>query len=746
MTYIPHPIADFRQGLFTAKEAFISPADAFSTLKNANIFRGRIKKRNGTDFFAFFPTRLVASSGAPLTLTWADNSDAVEVTVSAVHGLSTGDYVTFNSITGDGSTDLNYKFFFVTVTSTTVFTLDTITWSGLTGTPAPSGGTCEHIKSITKSGTVSGMTNTAAGSTNAVQITTSSAHGLSTGNTVMLVDEEGTAFAGVTALENAISTITVDSTTTFIMDDVFAAGTGTWSAGGAVGLVSTSNNNEIVGMGEFFQNEANNILMVCNARRPAKFDVSNNVLVPLGRIRAMSSGSLADVSDDDAFSSTSTDLFQMTNAFGKIWMTNFKDNVFTYDGTDFTKETFNIDGDGGSSLTFSSHNDLTRCKFIFYYNRRIVLLYTVEVTDGTNPQRVRWSRLDYGAGTTSEWDETANTGASASFLDADTDEEIVSAGFLKDTLIVFFERSIWALHKLPGDDFPFRWEKIAEHPGLFSSRFGVSGHKNILWSMGPGGMFSTDGFQINRLDASIPDFEDEIDDNNWKRVFMAKTISTREVWVSYSSVDNTENDKVKVLDYENGTWAEYDIGYTLMSERSLLNHIAKGWSGFDNELSDTWELTKRTWQEFGALPGAPENIIGKTSGIVHRINEGAVDNGRDIDVVIESIRFNPFKEKGFAARLGWIDFLFDEEASTTLTVEVFNDFDSAPHTTQTLSLAAETQGDGSQRKSVTKVWKRVYVDVTGNSHRFKLSHKSNESFQLHAIVPYFRPEGRLEMI
>lgn len=718
MSYAAFPIADFRTGAFSAKEAWLSPPDAFRELKNANVFRGRMKKREGMDIQGYFPTRNAQS------ITGITGADPAVVTMGGAHGLSDGDVVIIQSVAG--MTEVNNNKYVVANKAATTFELQNEDSSGFTG--YSSGGTVDQLKSLTWKASIAATGITAE---NVPTVTTSAAHGLSSGNKVMLSGEFQSPILGMTSLDSGVvSTITVNTTTTFTLDQVTTEGFTAHTSGGDVFLVNEASSNGVMGLGEVYQDEADNKLIAINQKRIAQWDST------LSNFTAVSTA--------DIFTSGTTDLFQVTNAFGKAWITNFKDNVYTWDGSTETKEVFDIDGDGAASPTFGSHNDLDRCKFIFQFNRRLILLYTVESAT-KYAQRVRWSRLDFGAGTTSEWDDTADD-TTAGSLDADTDEEIVTAGFLKDNLIVFFERSIWALTKTGSVDIPFRWEKLAEHPGVFASRFGSISHGNLLWAMGAGGMIATDGLQIKSIDEVIPDFEDEIDDNNWKRVFMSKAVSLRETWVAYSSVDNTQNDKVKVLDYDNGTWAEYDIGYNVMSEFTTENIVAKAWSAFVDRSSDTWEKTKVPWENFATKPGAPQNVIGDNSGMIFKINEGSSDVGRKIDVILDTARFNPFKEQGKAARFGWVDFLFDEEPSTSLEVEFFIDFEGAPHTTQTLSLSAETRDDGTKRDSVTKIWKRMYVDVIGNSHRMRITHNSNNAFQLHAIVPYFRQEGDLELI
>jgi len=712
MSYTAFPVADFKTGLFTAKEAWLAPADAYNEFRNANIFRGRIKKRAGIKNFGWFPTRTD-------TITGITQANPAVVTTSGSHGLSNGDVVIIQSVTG--MTEVNNNKYVVANKTATTFELQNEDSSGFTG--YSSGGTVDQLKSITWKGSLAAV---GVDQKDRPQVRTGSAHGLSTGNKVFISGEFQSSIGGMASIDGVQSAITVDSTTAFTLNDVDSTDFTAHTTGGDVFLVNESNSNAIVGVGEVYQDETDNIFIVMNQKRIAKYDSTLSNLIA--------------VSTSDIFTGTSTDLFHVEPAFSKTWITNFKDNVYSYDGTTQTQEVFDIDGDGGASPTFGSHNDLDRCKFIFQYNRRLCLLYTVE--SGTKyPQRIRWSRIDFGAGTTSQWDDTADD-TTAGSLDADTDEEIVTALFLRDTLVVFFERSIWALRKTGAVDFPFRWEKLSDHEGIFASRFGSLGHQQFAFAIGVGGLIATDGLQTKRADELIPDFEDEIDDSELDRIYMAKTISLREMWVAYSDTKDQANNKVKVLDYENGSWAQYDLSYNVMGEFTTENIAAKTWADFTIRPDDTWEATLRKWDYFAAPSGAPRNIIGDDSGQIYLIDSGTSDVGRKVELSVETARFNPFKDQGKAAALGFIDFLFTENSDTSVQIDLFNDFEDVPYSSQTVSLQNETS-----RPGIDKVWKRVYVDTIANSHKFKLSHnEAGQPFELHAMVPYFRPAGRMDYL
>lgn len=52
--YTPFPIFDFQSGIYSAKQPWLAPKDAFSSLVNAYIYQGILKKRNGYAEFGRF--------------------------------------------------------------------------------------------------------------------------------------------------------------------------------------------------------------------------------------------------------------------------------------------------------------------------------------------------------------------------------------------------------------------------------------------------------------------------------------------------------------------------------------------------------------------------------------------------------------------------------------------------------------------------------------------------------------------
>src|SRR5690606_15469211 len=97
-------------------------------------------------------------------------------------------------------------------------------------------------------------------------------------------------------------------------------------------------------------------------------------------------------------------------------------------------------------------------------------------------------------------------GFSGGFItNAGTKEAIISVQFIKDRLIVFFERSTWELVYTFSETDPFIWQKINTELGVESTFSGVPFDKVVL-GIGNVGIHACNGSNVERVDQKIPDF------------------------------------------------------------------------------------------------------------------------------------------------------------------------------------------------------------------------------------------------
>lgn len=149
------------------------------------------------------------------------------------------------------------------------------------------------------------------------------------------------------------------------------------------------------------------------------------------------------------------------------------------------------------------------------------------------------------------------------FIDAPTNESIVSVAFFRNTLIVFFEYSTWQLRYLGEYGLPFIFERI-------SSDFGsVSPFSPIVFDQGvmvitDRGIIQAAASGVTRLDEQIPEqvFSFEIQNNGPNFVHGIRDFEKELVYWNYidtadQSTTQTYPNSVLVFNYRNNTWAKF---------------------------------------------------------------------------------------------------------------------------------------------------------------------------------------------
>lgn len=310
--------------------------------------------------------------------------------------------------------------------------------------------------------------------------------------------------------------------------------------------------------------------------------------------------------------------FQVTNKNGAVALTD--DPIWTYDGTTWTtfQPLFLLGGAAGGNI-------VSTARIIVPFKDRLILLNTIETNSlGTlnahYPNRCRFSHNGSPFPTATAWLEPNQTGATgAGWVDAPTEEEIVSAGFIKDRLIVYFERSTWELAYTGNQILPFVWQKINTELGSVATFSSVPFDKVVL-TIGNTGVHACNGANVDRIDSAIPQKIFEIRDKNegTTRVTGVRDYFTEMVyWALPTGNENSLQvypNKVLVFNYKNGAWAFNDDCIT-----------AFGY--YEQQTDDTWADEELQWQEAqytwnsGAIQAQFRQIIaGNQQGYVFIIN------------------------------------------------------------------------------------------------------------------------------
>jgi hypothetical protein len=203
---------------------------------------------------------------------------------------------------------------------------------------------------------------------------------------------------------------------------------------------------------------------------------------------------------------------------------------------------------------------------LLYFKGRLVALNTKEreglFTD-TYANRARFSRVGDPTNATTSWlDEVDEDGG---FIDAPTAQAIVSADFLRDRLIVYFERSTWELVYIGDPSTPFTWNLIDDELGG-ESTFSIIGFDEVTLCVGARGINACNGIAVKRIDDAIPNFIHSINNDNEGplRVYgLRNYFMEMAIWSYPDHVgDKTFPNRIILYNYKNRAWGIFKDSVT----------------------------------------------------------------------------------------------------------------------------------------------------------------------------------------
>jgi len=369
------------------------------------------------------------------------------------------------------------------------------------------------------------------------------------------------------------------------------------------------------------------LLLAFDTRYSYMFDVGTNDFIDATFFKTTGTHFIWTGSDSDQF--------WTTNYRTVLWATN---NVAGYHAAEEASPVAERDGirwyDGpGVGLGWVNFNPqltiapiyLTGGLIILPYKDRLVVLNTLEGANlaGTirYPQRARWSQNGTPFYSISPANQTAQIDAWRSdvvgkggFIDAPTAESIVSAEFIKDTLIVYFERSTWQLVYTNNETLPFIWQKINTELGT-ESTFSIIPFDRGVFGVGNYGIISCDSVNVIRIDQKIPDEVFQIQNINEgvKRVSGIRDYNAQLAYWAYPiridedgdsvTYDLTFPNQVLVYNYLDGSWSEFDDCFTCFGYWQKFADIT--WA----QLPVSWQSKQVAWNS-AVLQGRYPDVIG----------------------------------------------------------------------------------------------------------------------------------------
>jgi hypothetical protein len=461
--------------------------------------------------------------------------------------------------------------------------------------------------------------------------------------------------------------------------------------------------NQIMGLTRYVTSTGIDDLIGFDTRRSAKYDTVNSKFEDLGTA--------------DAWSGGADDFFSAWNWRDRLFAVNNVDQMQVYDGSSFTELTMDIDDD--------TSNDVDTCLLVLAHKERLIVFRTTE--DGVvYPARARWC----APGDYTDWVD-ADSGGQGGYVDAPTSHWIMSAGFIDDDIVVFFNASTWRLRYTGNYELPFRWERVSQDSGS-NSTFSTISHANKLLTMGLTSILATDNLDVVSIDEKIPDMALDIDQSNFDLIQSIEVADNDQIFMSYPEIGQTVNNKTLCLNYQDKNWSVYDYGFSCFGY-----HVADNDLTWD-EIDLTWDEIEASWDDRTSQAGFPTVIAGDTSGYIWHLNYSSADNGNAIAMEALSSRWNPMIDQGMKARLGYIDFMVDRDPDISFTVSFYVDHKTTPAVERTFTCDTDAESDEE------KIVKRVFYGGISKFHRIKISHTaSGQTPVIHYICPYFKSAGKI---
>ena len=320
-----------------------------------------------------------------------------------------------------------------------------------------------------------------------------------------------------------------------------------------------------------------------------------------------------------------------------FWATNNADPIRYFDGSTWTDFTPQTDTSGSPNIMWS-------CLMLVPYKGRLVALNTLEGQTFAgaiqNRQRARWSINGDPTIQTTNWtDDDIGFGG---YFDAPTGEAIVSCGFIKDVLIVYFERSTWQLFYTGNEILPFIWQRINSElgsDGTFSSAI----FDNGLITFGNVGVHTSNGQVVQRIDQDIPDniFDVNTQNQGFQRSQAVRDFFRELVYFSYvdisveqPGVDLVYPNRVLCYDYVNKAYSFFDDRFTCFGYFQANSETP--WTNLPYPSWDDWNTP---WNSGAAQADALQVIGGNQVGYTLVMVPDVIEN--DASLPITAIVITP---------------------------------------------------------------------------------------------------------
>lgn len=321
---------------------------------------------------------------------------------------------------------------------------------------------------------------------------------------------------------------------------------------------------------------------------------------------------------------------------------------------------------GGSGLMqpLTNWTSTWRCEAIVPFKNFLVAL---NITKGSNryPHMVKWSAAA-DPGTLPAWDET-NPAIEAGESDlAETSDVLLDALPLGDVLVVYKERSMYAM-QLSGNSFVFRFQRLPGEYGMLARNCGAVtplGHvvltagDVILHSGGqPKSIIS------NRLREWL--FR-SMDQTHWRRCFVVANPNVSEVWVCFPENGQSSCTKAITWNWESDTWGVRDLPNATDAAFGVLVQTGDSWASD----SASWDSDATTWEQLPFAATKATLMMSSTAPALFAMEQTNAFNGAAVSAMLERKHIALNSDPDTVKLIKSVRPRVDAAAGTVLNIEV----------------------------------------------------------------------------
>lgn len=286
---------------------------------------------------------------------------------------------------------------------------------------------------------------------------------------------------------------------------------------------------------------------------------------------------------------------------------------------------------------------LETARIIMAFQDRLICLNVIESTEippaaatfQTYTNRCRFSQNGSPFDTDGWQEDIVGKGG---YIDAPTKEAIITAEFLKDRLIVYFERSTWELVYTNNQILPFIWQKINTELGC-ESTFSVIPFDKFVLGIGNVGIHACNGANVERIDEKIQDIVFAIHNNNSgvQRVAGIRDYKTEIVYWSIPDQldDRVYPNRVLIYNYLQQAWAFMDESITAFGYFQQVT--SRTWAG---SVGITWAAANFPWKSGVLQAKFRDTIAGNQQGFMFYLDPDRSYNDRVRQITNVSIAAN----------------------------------------------------------------------------------------------------------